>query len=95
MPTLEFSTIEELDSWRCNYAKPERYMVCVTKAKEIIFQPTKTSRPTVYGYMKVADADALKAFSEKMTNAGFFVTKVKSFYWNTEMPPSNHNGVIA
>ena len=87
MPIHELDSIEGMEVWLSNFAKPDRYIICVTSAKEIIAQPSKTSRPLIYGYIKVADVEKLKTLLRKMKEAGYTMIKIKTFSWDTERVP--------
>lgn len=87
MPIHELETIEGMETWLSNFAKPDRYIICITSANEVIAQPSKTSRPLIYGYIKVADVEELKTLLRKVKGAGYTMIKIKTFSWDTERPP--------
>lgn len=87
MPIHELETIEGMEVWLSNFAKPDRYIICVTSANEVIAQPSKTSRPLIYGYIKVADLENLKTLLRKIKDAGYTMIKIKTFSWDTERVP--------
>ena len=87
MPIHELETIEGMETWLSNFAKPDRYIICITSANEVIAQPSKTSRPLIYGYIKVADVEKLKTLLRKIKDAGYTMIKIKTFSWDTERAP--------
>jgi hypothetical protein len=87
MPIHELETIEGMEIWLSNFAKPDRYIIYVTSANEVVAQPSKTSRPLIYGYIKVADIEKLKMLLRKIKDAGYTMIKIKTFSWDTECVP--------
>jgi len=86
MPILEFEYVESFKDWISDFTKPERYVFYVTSIDEIIAQPLKTSRPIVYGYMRVKPEE-MKTIMEKITKLGFKIIRLKTFNWDTERMP--------
>lgn len=84
MPILEFKDDKMLELWVAKYVTPQRYMIVTTLDNEFIVQPTKTSRPSVYGYLRTKTLEKLMEISAKFVDAGFFVLEVKSYSWDTE-----------
>ena len=87
MPIHELDSIEGMEVWLSNFAKPDRYIICVTSANEVVAQPSKTSRPLIYGYIKVEDVEKLKTLLRKIKDAGYTMIKIKTFSWDTERMP--------
>ena len=94
MPIHELETIEGMELWLANFAKSDRYIICVTSANEVIAQPSKTSRPLIYGYIKVADIEKLKILLRKIKDGGYTMIKVKTFTWDTERAPLPRGGLV-
>jgi len=87
MPIMEFGTLGSFKDWISNFAKSDRYMFCVTSENEIIAQPLKTSRPIIYGYMKITDEKELGGLIKKLRENGYSVVQLKSFSWDTDRQP--------
>lgn len=83
MPIHELDTINGMEIWLANFAKPDRYIICVTSANEVIAQPSKTSSLLIYGYIKVANLENLKVLVRKIKDAGYTMIKIKTFSWDT------------
>jgi len=83
MPILEFDSLSSLEEWVAKFTTPERYMVIVTSDEEVVLQPTKTSRPIIYGYYKGQAQRVLKALEA----LGYRILHVKSFTWDIERAP--------
>lgn len=86
MPILEFDSVESFKDWISDFTKVDRYTFCITEANEIIAQPLKTSRPIVYGYMKVKPEE-VKTIIEKITKLGYKIIHLKTFSWDIERRP--------
>lgn len=87
MPIHELDTINGMEIWLANFAKPDRYIICVTSANEVIAQPSKTSSLLIYGYIKVVNLENLKVLVRKIKEAGYTMIKIKAFSWDTARVP--------
>ena len=87
MPIFRFNDVDEYKKWLLKLATPDRYIIVVTDAYEVIAQPIKATRPLMYGYMVIHN-DALRAsFVKDIEERGFDIFKVKDFSYDTERPP--------
>ena len=86
MPILEFDSVKSYKDWISDFAKVDRYVFCLTDDNEVIAQPMKTSRPIIYGYMRVKDEE-MKTIVEAITKQGYKIIRLKTFSWDTERRP--------
>lgn len=87
MPILEFNQSREFELWADELASPARYVVVVTEGGEAVLQPTKTSRPVVYGYFKAVGSESVEKVVKVLVERGFKVFRVKSYTWDIERQP--------
>ena len=65
MPRKVFGNLEEFKRWIEEVATPERFVFCITEEGEIIAEPTKSTRPLTYAYIRITDAKKVEEM-EKM-----------------------------
>jgi len=88
MPVLSFTTKKDFESWIRNYVKPEKYLLfAATVTKEIIAQPTVSTRPRMVGYIK-PQGDVVEYVKKLSKNfkIGHFV--IDRYGWDTDRHPA-------
>ena len=83
MPRVEFETYTDAEVWlkKVVSGSDKNYIGYLTKENELIFVPTKSTQPIIYGYVRtVADTEA-KDFSKHYLVPIF---KINKFEWNAE-----------
>ncbi|MHA1663478.1 MAG: hypothetical protein ACTSVR_09515 [Candidatus Thorarchaeota archaeon] len=84
MPRKVFGNLEEFKRWIEEVATPERFVFCITEEGEIIAEPTKSTRPLTYAYIRITDAKKVEEMEKMLKEAGFQVWKLKAYEWDTE-----------
>ena len=84
MPRKVFGSLDEFKRWIGEVATPERFTFNITEEGEIIAEPTKTTRPLVYAYIRITDAKKVEEMEKMLKEAGFQVWKLKAYEWDTE-----------
>lgn len=90
MPRKVFESLEDLREWMKTRVAPDKYIVNVTtRRKEVIVEPTKSTRPMIYGYYK-CDEEELEKFMEFLSDIkslGYSVIKLKAYEWDVDKSP--------
>ena len=84
MPRKVFGNLEEFKRWIGDVATPERFVFCITEEGEIIAEPTKSTRPLTYAYIRITDAKKVEEIEKILKESGFQVWKLKAYEWDTE-----------
>ena len=84
MPRKVFGNLEEFKRWIEEVATPERFVFCITEEGEIIAEPTKSTRPLTYTYIRITDAKKVEEMERMLKESGFQVWKLKAYEWDTE-----------
>jgi len=84
MPRKVFGNLEEFKRWIEEVATPERFVFCITEDGEIIAEPTKSTRPLTYAYIRITDAKKVEEMERMLKESGFQVWKLKAYEWDTE-----------
>jgi len=84
MPRKVFGNLEEFKRWIEEVATPERFVFCITEEGEIIAEPTKSTRPLTYAYIRITDAKKVEEIEKILKESGFQVWKLKAYEWDTE-----------
>jgi len=84
MPRKVFGSLEEFKRWIAEVATPDRFVFCITEEGEIIAEPTKTTRPLVYAYIRIADTKKVEEMEKVLREVGFQVWRLKAYEWDIE-----------
>ena len=90
MPRKVFESLEDLREWIKTWVTPDRYAVNVTtREREVIVEPTKSTRPVIYGYYKCSEEELekFKEFLKGIRSLGYSVIKLKSYEWDVDKSP--------
>lgn len=63
-----------------------KYECYVTHNKEVILQPTKSTPPIVFAYIKTRSFDALKEILAEIKQTGIDMFRLDAFEWKTDSP---------
>ena len=80
MVRVEFETLEQATAWINKVVLLKEYDCYYTLKGELIFVPVKSTRPTVYGYIKYVDKDRLR----KLWKDNLQIYTINRFEWNAE-----------
>jgi len=83
---LVFKTKDELLAWIKECVSPERYVAYITDDNEVVLCPTRSTRPIIYGYLKVETniGDIVKSIVHEF---GIRCFPVKNVEWADDRPP--------
>ena len=83
-----FESISDIKEWAKAFATPERYIVNITRDKEIIIEPTKSTRPLTYCYYKVGYGEEEEKHSSEflkyLKDRGFVILRLKAYEWDVD-----------
>jgi len=80
MVRVEFETLEQALTWIKDFPISKEYVGYYTKKQELIFVPLKSTRPTIYGYIKKADRNQVRNLLENKMK----IYVINRFEWNAE-----------
>lgn len=87
---LVFKELSEFEKWIQNRAPPDRYVVYITDEREIVFVPSRSTRPLTYGYITIPPTregqDKLKLLEDTLTATGYEIYHVKDVEWADDRP---------
>jgi hypothetical protein len=86
MTRFVFDQQKEFERWISENATPDKYGVYISRDREILMYPLKTSRPLTYAYYKATDDKEVQGFKERFMVAGFRVYEVKDIEWADDRP---------
>jgi hypothetical protein len=78
--------VNEFISWIKEYVTEERYKAYMTREKEIILIPRRSTRPLEYAYMKFDKDEKLKKVIEALTAKNIRVWTLKAEEWDDQKP---------
>jgi hypothetical protein len=81
MVRVEFETLEQATAWIKDFTVTKEYVCYYTKKQELIFVPLKSTRPSVYGYIKKADKDDVRNLALENQMKIYLINR---FEWNAE-----------
>lgn len=83
MPRIEFNNLSEAETWiKEKILKSDKnYEGYFTSSNELILIPNKSTRPIVYGYIKLADKTAIK---NTFKDTSIPIYTCKHYEWNPE-----------
>ena len=88
MPRVVFESSEQMWNWVNKKVSREKYEVYLTSEKEIIFVPSKSTQPILYGYYKPSPEENVKEIIENLKESKkLTVFDVKWFEWKSDLPP--------
>ena len=85
MTIAVFDNIEQLKMWCGDTVVEGRFRIISTDEGEIIVEPTKTSKPLKYGYLKIAEAEKRAEEISKEFNIKHI--HISAYRWNDERGP--------
>lgn len=88
MPRIVFTNPEQLFDWVKEFCSSNKYVGYVTSKKELIIEPTKSTRPLRYAYYAGDDIDEIaKKLIEKYQIKVF---QIKNYEWDLEKSVGVH-----
>jgi len=84
MPRKVFGALEEFKRWIAEVATPERFAFYITEEGEIIAEPTKSTKPLTYAYIRITDSKKLEEMEKVLREVGFQVWRLKAYEWDIE-----------
>lgn len=88
MPVLAFNTKKEFEQWIRNYIKPQKYLLfAATETREIIAQPTVSTRPRMVGYCKI-NGDIQEYIKKLSEQYGIKYFTLSRYGWDTDRHPA-------
>lgn len=82
---LEFMTMTALNEWQSRFVTPDSHEIMVTEKPEIILRPRKSTGPITFSYLNSGlEVSRVREYADTMPAAGFIVSRIKKFVWDTE-----------